>query len=612
MATVNIESTQLDFAQIKSNLKTYLAAQSEFSDFDFEGAGINNILDVLAYNTHFNALNANFALNEAFLNTAQLRSSVVSHAQSLGYQVRSRTASAATVNISLNLSGVSNRNSTYTLASGTTFTASVDDISYTYQTLENCTATDDGTGFYSFVNSLGSASIIIKEGSTKTKTFYVGETDERQLYVIPDLTIDTSTAVVKVYNTPSATAFTSYTDIAKAVRVTSTSKFYQIAETPNGFYELNFGDGVSFGQSPSTGNVVRVEYLSSVGEIANGGEVFTPSAKFSVNGTGYDLTVTTEAASTGGAPRQTIESIRQNAPIAFAAQQRLVTAEDYKAIILENYSNIEDAIAWGGEDNVPANYGNVYVGLKFADGTTTNQKSATKDAIVQNLTNFLSVLSIDTIFVDPIETFIEAITVFNFDPNLTNVTQSSTESSVFTSMKSYFADNLGVFGGIFRRSTMLNGIDDLSDAILSSRVDIKVQQRFEPTLNQSLSYEVNFPITIAAPDDVQTIITSSTFRLDNKVCLIKNQLNKNKLIITDTLGNVVRDNVGEFDPGAGKIELNGFAPTAITSGTNFLKISAKPADESVVRPLRNYIIKLDEDASFASGEVDRQTVNVTL
>ena len=525
MATVNIESTQLDFAQIKSNLKTYLAAQSEFSDFDFEGAGINNILDVLAYNTHFNALNANFALNEAFLNTAQLRSSVVSHAQSLGYQVRSRTAAAATVNISLNLSGVSNRNSTYTLAAGTTFTASVDDISYTYQTLENCTATDDGTGFYSFVNSLGSASIVIKEGSTKTKTFYVGETDERQLYVIPDLTIDTSTAVVKVYNSPSATAFTSYTDIAKAVRVTSTSRFYQIAETPNGFYELNFGDGVSFGQSPSTGNVVRVEYLSSVGEIANGGEVFTPSAKFSVNGTGYDLTITTEAASTGGAARQTIESIRQNAPIAFAAQQRLVTAEDYKAIILENYSNIEDAIAWGGEDNVPANYGNVYVGLKFADGTTTNQKSATKDAIVQNLTNFLSVLSIDTVFVDPIETFIEAITVFNFDPNLTNVTQSSTESSVFTSMKSYFSENLGVFGGIFRRSTMLNGIDDLSDAILSSRVDVKVQQRFEPTLNQSLSYEVNFPITIAAPDDVQTIITSSTFRLYNKVCLIINQLN---------------------------------------------------------------------------------------
>lgn len=612
MATVNIESTQLDFSQIKANLKTYLAAQSEFSDFDFEGAGINNILDVLAYNTHFNALNANFALNEAFLNTAQLRSSVVSHAQSLGYQVRSRTASGATVNISLNLSGVSNRNTTYTLASGTRFTASVDDISYTYQTLENCTATDDGTGFYSFVNSLGSTSILIKEGTVKTKTFYVGETTERQLYVIPDLTIDTSTAVVKVYNSPSATAFSSYVDIAKAVRVVSTSRFYQLAETPNGFYELNFGDGVSFGQSPSTGNVVTVEYLSCVGEIANGGEVFTPAAKFSVNGTGYDLTVTTVAASTGGAPRQTIESIRQNAPIAFAAQQRLVTAEDYKAIILENYSNIQDAIAWGGEDNVPANYGNVYVGLKFATGTTTEQKTATKDAIVQNLTNFLSILSIDTVFVDPIETYIEAITVFNFDPNLTNVTQASTEQSVFTNIKQYFQDNLGVFGGIFRRSAMLNGVDDISDAILSSRVDVKVQQRFEPTLNQSLSYVVNFPVTLAAPDDVRTIITSSTFRLDNKVCLIKNQLNKNKLIITDTLGNVVRDNVGEYDAAAGKIELNGFAPTAITSGTNFLKISASPADESVVRPLRNYIIQLDEDASFASGQVDRQTVNVTL
>lgn len=612
MATVNIESTQLDFEQIKSNLKTYLAAQSEFADFDFEAAGINNILDVLAYNTHFNALNANFALNEAFLNTAQLRSSVVSHAQSLGYQVRSRTASAGTVNISLNLSGVSNRNTTYTLASGTKFTASVDDVAYTYQTLENCTATDDGSGFYSFLNALGSPNIVIKEGTSKTKTFYVGETSERQLYVIPDLTIDTSTAIVKVFNTPSATSFTSYTDIAKAVRVTSDSRFYQISETPKGFYELNFGDGVSFGKSPSTGNVVKVEYLSTVGADANGGEVFTPAAKFSVNGTGYDLNVTTVAASTGGAVRQTIESIRQNAPIAFAAQQRLVTAEDYKAIILENYSNIEDAIAWGGEDNVPANYGNVYVGLKFAAGTTTAQKTATKDAIVQNLTNYLSILSIDTIFVDPVETFIEAITVFNFDPNLTNVTQASTEASVFADMKKYFNDNLGIFGGIFRRSAMLGRIDDISDAILSSRVDVKVQQRFEPTLNQSLSYKINFPVTIAAPDDVQTIITSSTFRLDNKVCLIKNELNKNKLIITDTLGNVVRDNVGSFDAGKGEIELNGFAPESITSGQAFIKISAKPADESVVRPLRNYVIKLDEDASFASALVDRQTVNVTL
>lgn len=612
MATVNIESTQLDFEQIKSNLKTYLAAQSEFADFDFEAAGINNILDVLAYNTHFNALNANFALNEAFLNTAQLRSSVVSHAQSLGYQVRSRTASAGTVNISLNLSGVSNRNTTYTLASGTKFTASVDDVAYTYQTLENCTATDDGSGFYSFLNALGSPNIVIKEGTSKTKTFYVGETSERQLYVIPDLTIDTSTAIVKVFNTPSATSFTSYTDIAKAVRVTSDSRFYQISETPKGFYELNFGDGVSFGKSPSTGNVVKVEYLSTVGADANGGEVFTPAAKFSVNGTGYDLNVTTVAASTGGAVRQTIESIRQNAPIAFAAQQRLVTAEDYKAIILENYSNIEDAIAWGGEDNVPANYGNVYVGLKFAAGTTTAQKTATKDAIVQNLTNYLSILSIDTIFVDPVETFIEAITVFNFDPNLTNVTQASTEASVFADMKKYFNDNLGIFGGIFRRSAMLGRIDDISDAILSSRVDVKVQQRFEPTLNQSLSYKINFPVTIAAPDDVTTIISSSTFRLDNKVCLIKNELNKNKLIITDTLGNVVRDNVGSFDAGKGEIELNGFAPESITSGQAFIKISAKPADESVVRPLRNYVIKLDEDASFASALVDRQTVNVTL
>ena len=611
MAT-NIQSTKLDFAQIKDSLKTYLQAKTEFSDYEFEASGLNNILDVLAYNTHYNALTANFALNESYLNTAQLRSSVVSHAISLGYEPRSITAAKATLNISLNLSGVPNRSNTYTLPALTSFTASVNDVTYTFRILEQIVATDDGTGNYVFLNSVGDTGILVYEGTLKTKTFYVGETGERQLYIIPDKTIDTSTATVKVFDNPSTSDFSSYTPLASAIRVSSTSQFYQITETPNGFYELNFGDGVSFGKSPDTGNVIQIQYLSTVGTEGNGAKVFTPSAQFTVNSTGYDLTVVTEAASSSGGDRQTIESIRQNAPIAFASQQRLVTAEDYKAIILKNYANIIDAIAWGGEDNVPANYGNVYVGLKFATGTTDAEKTTTKDNIVSSVTEYLSVLSIGTIFVDPIDTFVEAIVEFSFDPNLTSVTLQSTEAAVSAKVREFFNNNLGVFGKTFRKSALTTEVDAVSDAIISSSINVKVQQRFEPILNQSEQYEINFPVALAPADDVNTTITSSTFTYNGIVALIKNQLSSTKLQVTDTLGNILIDNVGQYTPANGKIELVGFTLESITSGNTFIKISAKPSNENVIKPLRNFVISLDDDASFAAGLIDRQTISVSL
>jgi len=610
--TTNIESTQLDFQQIKQRLKTYLASDDQFQDYNFEASGLSNILDVLAYNTHFNGLIANFALNEAFLNTAQLRSSVVSHAQGLGYSPRSKTSAQATVNLSLNLAGVSNRAVTYTLPAFTSFTTSINDVSYTFQTIESIYATDNGSGLYEFSDLNGNKNILIYEGTRKVKKFFVGKTGERQIYVIPDLAIDTSTAIVKAFANPSTTEFESYTPISKAIRVDANSQFYQISEAPNGFYELNFGDGISFGKAPETGSVIQVEYLSTVGPDANGGRTFTPSSQFSVNGQGFDITTTTVSNSTSGAEKQSIESIRSNAPLAFASQQRLVTAEDYKAIILANYSNIVDAIAWGGEDNIPANYGNVYVGLKFQDGITEAEKTATKDSITSNITDFLSILSIDTIYVDPVETFIQAIVTFNFDPNLTNVTLQSTEGAVFQEVKKFFNDNLGIFGAIFRRSNLLTSVDQINDAVINSQVDIKVQQRFEPVLNQSLSYQIDFPVKLATPDDLVETVTSSTFRFNNKVCLIKNKLNSTKLIITDTIGNVEVDNIGQYEPGTGTVELSGFAPTSITSGQTYIKLSVTPGDQSLVKPLRNYILLLDEDASFASGVVDRQTVDVTL
>ena len=235
MATT-IKSTALDFNTIKSNLKTFLKSKSEFSSYDFEASGLSNILDVLAYNTHFNGLTANFALNETFLDTAQLRSSVVSHAEALGYEPRSITTSSATINAQITISDPSIRPSVVTLPRGTKFTTIVDQVSYTFQTRENFTATNNN-GVYEFQTSTGSKILTIFEGEERTKTFFVGETNERQIYVIPDTTIDTNTLLVDVFETSTGTSFNTYTNLKNAVAIDTSSRHFEVKEVPNGFYE---------------------------------------------------------------------------------------------------------------------------------------------------------------------------------------------------------------------------------------------------------------------------------------------------------------------------------------------------------------------------------------
>lgn len=611
MATT-VQNTQLDFEKIKNGLKTFFQEKNEFADFDFEASGLSNVLDVLAYNTHYNALTANFALNESFLTTAQLRSSVVSHAATLGYVPRSRIASRATVNLNVNLSGLLNRPSAVVLEAGTTFTAPVGENTYTFRTLADVTATDNGVGVYNFLNSDGTRDILIYEGAITRKRFIVGEKGERQLYVIQDNSIDTTTADVRVYDTPSSSNYVNYAPITNAVTVNSNSRYFQISEAPNGFYELNFGDGISFGKAPEAGQMIQVQYLSCLGAEANGAAVFSPTSTVTVNNTQFILQISTVAQSGSGGGRQSIESIRLNAPIAFAAQQRLVTADDYKAVIQRNYPTVTDSIAWGGEDNVPADYGKVYLSLVFEDGTTESQKQAIKDAIVTDVASNLSILSIDTAFQDPVTTFLEIILTFNFDPSLTGQTIKATEGNVFNTLKNYINTELKQFGGVFRRSELLTQIDDISEAILNSKATVKMQQRFIPDLTQSATYNIYFPVEIAAPSPTDHIISSSTFIFNNKVCSIKNALNLTKLQIVDNVGTVEVDNIGSYEALTGTVTITGFLPSSITAGANFLKISCTPANQATIRPLRSYILDIDEGPSFASAQVDRQDTDVVL
>lgn len=608
MAT--IQSTDLDFDTIKTSLKTYLQAQSEFADYDFEASGLSNILDVLAYNTHINGLIANFATNESFLNTAQLRSSVVSHAEVLGYFPRSKTSARATVNLDLTIADAG-RPSSVTLPAYTTFTTSIEDVTYTFQTLEDYIASDDGSGNYSFLNSSNSANIEIVEGTLRTKTFIVGDVSDGQVYVIPDDTMDTTTMKVDVYDTVSSSSFTTYTNLTRAVRITSTSTVYQVKEVPNGYFEVIFGDGSVLGQQPSPGNKIVITYLSTSADLANGGSSFTASNDVDVDGTDYTLSTTLVSASTGGADKESISSIKNNATIAFASQQRMVTAEDYKAQILANYSSyVTDVNAWGGNQNNPPVYGRVYVSLKFIDGLTDSQKQNIKDQIVGNLTNNLAIMSIDTVFSDPTNVYLELGTTFNFDPDLTNLTARGVETLVTNTINTYFTTNLKRFDKVFRRSSLLTEIDKLSPAILNSKMDVKVQLRLTPTVGTATNYNLYFPVAIEAADSLTHKVTSSRFTYQGVTCVIRNRLGSNVLQVQNLSGTPLVTNVGSYTASNGTVSLVAFNPSAIVGDE--MKFSILPANQSTIRPLRSYVIDIDSGLSFSRAVIDYQNTRTTL
>lgn len=603
-----IRSSDLDFDQIKESLKKYLEQQPEFADYNFEASGLSNVLDVLAYNTHINGLIANLATNESFLSSSQLRPSVVSHAETLGYYPRSKTGSRASVGLKVNTNITTITQ--LVLPKYTQFTTEIDNITYTFQTLETLIANNDGTGIFEFTGVDGT-SITITEGTLKTKTFIVGELEDDQFYVIPDENVDTSTVAVNVFDTFTSSSFTPYLNVNEVSRVNQDSTVYILRETPNGYFELTFSDGVILGQRPVSGNKIVVEYLQVRGAPGNEGKVFRPTQKIRILDNDYDLDVTLIGKSSGGQEKESIQSIKLNAPLKFAAQQRLVTSEDYKALILDNYSSVvEDVSTWGGQDNVPPKYGSVFVSLKFKDGLPSSVEEVTKNSIINNLTDNLAIMSIDTEFTDPAIAFLELITTFNFDPAASNNSVRTQEGLVQSLVTNYFEENLNRFERIFRRSNLLTLVDDQSPAILDSRIAVKIQRRFTPALYNTRDYILEYPTRIALPDDQVETVLSSQFTFGGQSCRIRNRLSTTKLQIVNSEEIVVQDNVGSFDPVAGVVNIRGFAPESFLGEQ--MKVSVIPSNQATIKPLRNFILSMDRELSFAEGLIDDQSIRVVL
>jgi hypothetical protein len=593
MATT-IKSTELDHGTIKNNLKTYFSSLDEFSDYDFEASGLSNILDVLAYNTHYNALVANFSLNEAYLGTAQLRPSVVSIAESLGYIPDSITTSRATVTLSITLPSSVTHPATIQINNGKTFAAAVDDQTYTFQTLEDLEGANDGTGFYQFKTLSGDQNILVYQGTLKSKTFLVGPYEENLVYVIPDPAMDIETATIKVYDSTTGTSYVTYTSILKAATIDANSRIYILKESPNGYFELTFGDGNTLGNTPQAGNKIVVEYLQSKSAAANAAKVFTPGTGIVVDGVTYALTTTTVSKSASGQDKETLESIRKNAPFQYATQNRMVTSKDYSALVLRNYSQlITDINAWGGEDNPSPKFGTTFLSIRFNADVSAATVLATKTSIT-SLAKDLGVISFDVDFTDPVYTYVEGDVFFRFNDKLTSFSKNTVESSVRTKVANYFTTAVGSFEQPFRRSNLLTDIDDVEVAVLSSRADIRLNQRLTPQLSAKRDYTLTFPSPISIPDDVNYIISSTNFVYAGKTCKIQNRLSTSILEVIDvTSQDVLIDNLGEYTT-AGVVKIVGFTPTTITSGDTYIKIVVTPSNQSAVEPVRNDILLYDD------------------
>ena len=615
-----IHTTTLDFENIKSSMKEYLNGQTEFTDYDFEGSGLSVLMDLLAFNTHQNALLANFGLNESFLTTAQTRSGMINHALNLGYVPRSKSGAKATVNLSVNLAGVSPKPATVVLPQYTEFKSTVDGVQYTFFTTDEYIGYDrNGNGIYEFEGDAGTKELVISEGVLRTKTFRCNDAAERQVYVIPDTDVDLSTLTVQVFDSVSSTEFDVYEPSSSIKQYSSETKLFLPVETYNGFYEISFGDGQATGTAPVPGNIIRAQYLASNGNAANRASTFVASNQLDVNAVSYNLIVTTVAVAAQGSEKESIESIRNNAPLNLLASSRLVTAGDYRTIIQSRIPGVKSVNAWGGEDNVPAKYGKVLVSLIYDDDIDATQKTLVQNQIREDITEPLSVISVDMEFVDPDFTYLNVTTEVKYDVSLTNRTVQSVENLVKGTIASYFDTNLGKFNDVFRKSPLTAAIDETDTAILSSKVSVNQEVRFEPVINPNTNeivisdYEITFLNTIASPNSSSPIVTTDLFFFNSLLCRIQNKLGSNTLQIIDQDGNVQKDNIGEVVTGEGKVKLNGFKPTSINSGQSYLRLQATPADDSVVKPLRSNVVTIGNNLVTAVKDIDlaNSTVGTT-
>ncbi len=477
--------TELDFDTIKNNLKNFLNQQSEFTDYDFDGSGLSVLLDILAYNTHYNAYYLNMVANESFLDTALLRDSVVSHAKALGYVPYSQRAPVATINFTAQ--STSNASGSLTIPSGFSFLSNqIDNTSYNFVVLDEVAISKANNQYY-FEN------LEIYEGQLLTYVFNHDQaTNPKQIFTLPDANIDTTT--IKVTSVPAAgnTQVTVYQKVTDILDVESTSEVFYLQENKSGKFQIYFGNDI-VGKKLPDGAVVSVTYLVTNGTASNKANNFIATATLvdSLAEGINNFVITPVSAASGGSLRESIDEIKFGAPAQFTTQNRLVTFKDYESYIKKNYPSVDSLSVWGGEDETPAVYGKVFVSLKPKQNYYISETE--KQRIIDDIIKPKAIVSVGAEIIDPQYLYLLVDNYVEYDRKKTTQSAEAIKSAIRTSILTYNNTNLNKFGATFVLSKLQDVVDavDLS-SIRGSETILRLQKRFVPELNVSKTYEIQF------------------------------------------------------------------------------------------------------------------------
>jgi len=596
--TTRLNVANMDFDQIKTSLIQHLSEDDVLKDTGFEGSAANTLLDALVYITHFNAVNANMALNETFLDSAQLRQSVVSHAKLLGYTPRSTYAPVAYVDVLMNNpTNVTNVDGDFipmTMMRGTSFNTLIDGKTYKFVNEFTQTITRNSDGDYKFEG------LKLIQGQFK-ETTYIFDTDSGEKYIIPYANVVTSTMTVRVQQSATNTEVQDYILATDISAVKNDTNVYFLQEGQDGLYEIYFGDNV-LGKRPENGNVITIEYAVTDGPDANGASKFSLADNVQGNS---DATVTTITRASGGSEREDIQSIKFNAPLGYVSQNRAVTPDDYKSIIQANYPNIDAISVWGGEDNDPPDYGKVYISIKPRDAEVLT--ATDKELIIGQFLKPKNVVSITPTIVDPAYTYVFLEIFFKYNPNLTNQSRDALAILIREEIRSYNNNELKRFDGVFRYSNLLSTVDDADPSIINSAVRVKMKKRFVPTLNTERRYDLQFSSAFYTTSSNEQIMNTTEFTYLDRQCTLRDalQVDGTRLvqIVTGAGSNqrVLNSNIGTIDEENGLITLTGFNPSSIVG--SYIEITVSPESNDLA-PRRNELLNILVDDCTISGEVD--------
>ena len=594
-ANSSIRVTNINFNTIKSNLKTFLRAKPEFTDYDFEGSGLSQVIDLLAYNTYYNSVYTNMVGNEMFLDSAQIRNNVVARAKMLGYTPTSARGATASLNVTITPS--TNLNSV-TINANTLFTSTLDGVQYKFTTPDTYVLTRE--------SGYSSNTVIIKEGEPLAQRFTVN-TSTAQRFILNNSNIDTTSIKVSIQTSSANTARRTFTEATNIVDVQANSQVYFIQENENGKYELLFGDGV-LGKALDNGNIVIADHLVTNGSVVNGANNFVaPSAL----GGQASFVVSVANSASGGANSENIESIKFNAPKSFQRQNRTVIKNDYARTLLAEAPDIQAISVWGGEENDPPIYGKVYIAAKPLSG---NLLSDQRKAELVSLLQTKNVVTITPTFVDATFLYVVPNIKIRYNSGATTLLASAISDKVATSVLNFETSQLSLFDKKFRESDFMTSVTKSDISILGSNITYRMMKRFTPNQNITTSYSIAFNNGISNPHAGHYgAVASTSFTFQNQTCFLDDDGNgvlRIYYLDSQNQKTYLNTSAGTVNYSSGLVVIQ----SVIITSSSTIEVSCKPAINDI-SPSRNMILLISKAAidviNDSTGATESSVSNVT-